>query len=111
MATLGAISVLIAFLGITSKLLPGWAIYLGRISYGLYVFHVFAMYIFDHLEIGHRASLAIANHPLRACVSGGVDLGLTILAAATSYRYFETPFLKLKKRHSVIESQPIVGVN
>ena len=106
MATLGAISVLIAFLGITSKLLPGWAIYLGRISYGLYVFHVFAMYIFDHLEIGHRASLAIANHPLRACVSG-----LTILAAATSYRYFETPFLKLKKRHSVIESQPIVGVN
>jgi peptidoglycan/LPS O-acetylase OafA/YrhL len=29
--------------------------------------------------------------------------------ASLSYRYFETPFLKLKKRHAVIESQPIGG--
>jgi peptidoglycan/LPS O-acetylase OafA/YrhL len=34
---------------------------------------------------------------------------LTILMAALSYRYFETPFLKMKKRHSVIQSQPIQG--
>jgi hypothetical protein len=28
-----------------------------------------------------------------------------------SYSYFETPFLKMKKRHSVIESQPILGAD
>jgi peptidoglycan/LPS O-acetylase OafA/YrhL len=36
-------------------------------------------------------------------------LGLTILMAAVSYRFFETPFLKMKRRHTVIESQPIAG--
>jgi peptidoglycan/LPS O-acetylase OafA/YrhL len=40
-----------------------------------------------------------------------LTLGLTILIAALCYRYFETPFLKMKKRHSVIESQPIQGDN
>jgi peptidoglycan/LPS O-acetylase OafA/YrhL len=35
-------------------------------------------------------------------------LGLTILLAALSYRFFETPFLKMKKRHAVIESEPIL---
>jgi len=29
--------------------------------------------------------------------------------AVLSYRYFETPFLKMKKRHAIIESQPIQG--
>jgi hypothetical protein len=29
--------------------------------------------------------------------------------AVLSYRYLETPFLKMKKRHAVIESQPIMG--
>jgi peptidoglycan/LPS O-acetylase OafA/YrhL len=38
-----------------------------------------------------------------------LPLGLTFAAAALSYRYFETPFLKMKRRHSVIESQPIQG--
>ena len=37
----------------------------------------------------------------------GLTLGLTILMAALSYRYFETPFLRMKKRHSVIRSQPV----
>jgi peptidoglycan/LPS O-acetylase OafA/YrhL len=40
-----------------------------------------------------------------------LSLGLTILLAALSYRYIETPFLKLKRRHAVIESQPIAGAN
>jgi peptidoglycan/LPS O-acetylase OafA/YrhL len=34
---------------------------------------------------------------------------LTFLIAALSYRYFETPFLRMKKRHALIESQPIAG--
>ncbi len=35
LAALGSCLILYAFLGINRKLLPGWAVYLGRISYGL----------------------------------------------------------------------------
>jgi peptidoglycan/LPS O-acetylase OafA/YrhL len=32
---------------------------------------------------------------------------LTLLLAALSYRFFETPFLLMKKRNAIIESQPV----
>jgi peptidoglycan/LPS O-acetylase OafA/YrhL len=94
--------------------LPGWAIYLGRISFGLYVYHDFSLYITKRIPFGHlRIIQAIPSYPLRVCLytclSIGLPLGLTFAAAALSYRYFETPFLKMKRRHSVIESQPIQG--
>jgi peptidoglycan/LPS O-acetylase OafA/YrhL len=113
LAALGCVLLLVAFLGVTPKLLPGWAIYLGRISFGLYVFHEFATYATDHLVIHY---LSTHMNPLIKSLEGpifllnyGLTFGLTVLMAALSYRYFETPFLKMKKRHSVIESQPIQG--
>jgi peptidoglycan/LPS O-acetylase OafA/YrhL len=102
LAALGCVLVLVAFLGISPKLLPGWAIYLGRISYGLYVYHRLAAYMTGKLLIRHLASF---NSPIYF-LKGALALGLTILMAALSYRYFETPFLKMKKRHAVIQSQP-----
>ena len=115
LATLGCALLLVAFLGATPKLLPRWAIYLGRISFGLYVYHQFVIYTMDHLII---QNLSAHMNPLIKSLEGpiyllnmGLTLGLTILIAALSYRYFETPFLKMKKRHSVIESQPIQGDN
>jgi peptidoglycan/LPS O-acetylase OafA/YrhL len=51
--------------------------YLGKISYGLYVFHA--------------AAIRIAPSPIMA-------LPLTIATAALSYRYLEAPFLRLKQR-------------
>ena len=54
------------------------------------------------LLIRHLASF---NSPIYF-LKGALALGLTILMAALSYRYFETPFLKMKKRHAVIQSQP-----
>jgi peptidoglycan/LPS O-acetylase OafA/YrhL len=111
LATLGSIMVLVAFLGVPSNLLPNWAIYLGRISFGLYVFHDFTIYLTDRLINRHLASFkdGIINsikgpiYLLSVCMA----FGLTVLIAALSYRYFETPFLKMKKRHAVIQSEPI----
>jgi peptidoglycan/LPS O-acetylase OafA/YrhL len=53
--------------------------YLGKISYGLYVFHA--------------AAIRIVSSPILA-------LPVTIAIAALSYRYLESPFLRLKERFS-----------
>ena len=111
LAALGSVLMLLAFLGCKAKLLPGWAIYLGRISFGLYVYHEFAIRLAQFLHLGHLATMAIPNYLVRISLSGGLDLGLsvglTILMAGISYRYIETPFLRVKKRHAVIRSQPV----
>lgn len=99
---LGSVMILLAFLGLNPKLIPGWAAYLGRISYGLYVFHVAALKLVFGL-FPYTGSHHYFLFFLRVCLA----LGLTVLVAALSYRYFETPFLKLKQRHTIIESQPI----
>lgn len=55
--------------------------YLGKISYGLYVFHA--------------AAIRIVPSPILA-------LSLTIAISAVSYRYLESPFLRLKERFTRI---------
>lgn len=102
LVALGCCFLLIAFLGLDKALIPDWAIYLGRISYGLYVFHVLALHIVGAI-FSHGPLFGIVAMPLK----GASALGLTILLASLSYRYFEAPFLRIKKRHEVIESRPV----
>lgn len=66
-------------------------VYLGRISYGLYVFHLAAIRIVPPFWWPGYAALSFA---------------LTLLAAAASYRYLEQPFLRLKERFTYIRSAP-----
>lgn len=61
------------------------AAYLGRVSYGAYVFHFFFCRLLDQ-----RTSLGVIK-PL-------LTLALTLTAAAISYQWLELPFLKLKSR-------------
>lgn len=103
----GSVLILIAFLGVDPKLLPRWAVYLGRISFGLYVYHEFVLYIMDNWLMPHVASMTGPLYFLK----GGLSLGLVFLLASLSYRYFETPFLKMKKRHAFIDSQPVSGTS
>ncbi len=105
LAALGSALMVLAFLGITPKLLPGWAIYLGRISYGLYVYHGFAIYLTKRFLFSPVASYSSPVFLLK----GLAALTLDVLIASISYRYFETPFLRMKTRHTLIQSQPIAG--
>ncbi|MCI0736010.1 MAG: acyltransferase [Beijerinckiaceae bacterium] len=100
----GCATIMTSVLGITRSISP-LLIYLGRISFGLYVFHLVAIDITGYIELsvcevsgwygfGHIWSVA-------------ASLLLTIVMAALSYRFFETPFLRLKERFSVIASRPI----
>lgn len=102
LVALGCCFLLAAFLDLDKRFLPRWAIYLGRISYGLYVFHMLALHIIDRI-VPHGHLSGFAEIPLRL----GSAMGLTILIASLSYRYFETPFLQIKKRYEIIGSRPV----
>jgi len=63
-----------------------WLSYLGKISYGLYVWHVLAMTLVSYYFRGHAAINFI------------LVIGVTILIASLSYTLLEQPFLKLKSK-------------
>lgn len=65
---------------------------LGRISYGLYIWHVAALHVMAPLPWPWRLVLGFA---------------LTAAVAALSYRYLERPFLRLKGRFTYVPSSPI----
>jgi peptidoglycan/LPS O-acetylase OafA/YrhL len=61
--------------------------YLGRISYGLYVWHILALELAAYFTERIRAASLLP-------VAG---FGLAVLLAYLSYRFIETPFMRLKK--------------
>ena len=89
---------LFAFLGLRAK--RGLLTYLGRISYGLYVFHLMAMHISDVALSGMRGGLTHAA--LRVVVAFVLTVGI----AATSYSVLEKPFLRVKERFTLVKSRP-----
>lgn len=68
-------------------------VYLGRISYGLYVFHIFAIYFVRHYIQIDRTFIEWPTEFITA-------FALTVLLASISYRWYEMPFLRLKGRFS-----------
>jgi len=98
-AGVGALLIFLSAWG--STVAPRWLRYLGKISYGLYVFHDLALYL----------SLKVFGgfvHNLRAFVGYWcVGLSLTLCMAALSYQFFESPFLRLKERYARVKSRPV----
>lgn len=95
-----SIVILVAALGSEQTLFKNRTlIYLGKISYGLYVIHEFGRFL---------AAYSIHVHDgLTDLMQGILALGLTLVLAAVSYRWLETPFLRLKDRFSHVASRPI----
>ena len=75
-------------------------IYLGQISYGLYVFHILGLMISDHLVDHQDSSLS------RYLFRNAVAFAITVVFAAISYRWLETPFLNMKQRYTRVLSRP-----
>lgn len=75
-----------------------WISYLGKISYGLYIYQtafIVASIHLIHWAFGHHLSILTFNlilYPLATLLTVGVS--------ALSFHYFEKPFLKLKERFS-----------
>ncbi len=73
--------------------------FIGVISYGMYLFNTLVVKVL-HVALD-RVGI---HHPL---VAFPFILGLTVLVAWLSYRYFESPFLKLKQRFSRLKPPPV----
>jgi peptidoglycan/LPS O-acetylase OafA/YrhL len=78
--------------------------YLGTISYGIYMLHMFAVYavsfLFQHTSWWHGRMVpyCLAFYAL--------VFGLTVLLAHLSYRWIEQPFLSLKDRRFSAPATP-----
>lgn len=95
----------LGILGARPKWFPGVLIYLGKISYGLYAFHLLGLRIAYSLAVHMRRLPFLASALMDFRIP--VALGITILIAMLSYRFFETPFLRIKERFTLVKSRAI----
>jgi peptidoglycan/LPS O-acetylase OafA/YrhL len=70
--------------------------YLGKISYGLYMYHPICIVIVMNIALAFKQTSDWALYPL--------TLLAVILVAGASYKYFESYFLKFKQKFSTILS-------
>jgi peptidoglycan/LPS O-acetylase OafA/YrhL len=75
------------------------AIYLGRISYGLYVFHLLCYEI---------VSLFVPRMDAFGVMA--LTMLLTLCLASLSYRFLEMPFLRIKRRFTLVPSRDEVAI-
>ncbi len=74
--------------------------YLGKISYGLYIYHLPCLLVLGKiiprvLKTGSPLAVALIGFPLSVAI------------AAISYRYLETPFLRMKERFEIVKSRAV----
>jgi peptidoglycan/LPS O-acetylase OafA/YrhL len=83
-------------------------VYLGRISYGLYVFHFGVIWLMSGMEISGEGLSGFYLWPTmwRAIYATGM-LSVTILISMASYRWLEAPCLRLKDRFFPVETRTV----
>ena len=83
--------------------IPSTLAYLGKISYGLYLFHQLWLWIIFRPIINRRPTVFLADHHMLAMF---VALAATIVTAMLSYHYFERPILRFKHRFETVRTRP-----
>lgn len=98
--SLAAGAILYACLHSNSKLVRGdWVVRLGKISYGLYMLHLTGILIMLSLF-----------HPVwgwQLLATKGLGFVMTVVLALASYRFVESPFLRLKDKFAIVLSRPV----
>ena len=81
-------------------------VYLGKISYGLYVYH-FGTFALTGLILTNLLKIPQELFTEFSVSLLAIAFTLTILFSVTSYHLIEKPFLKLKQRFSLVKSHPV----
>jgi peptidoglycan/LPS O-acetylase OafA/YrhL len=76
--------------------------YLGRISYGIYIYQILALRL-ALIFVTHY--LGFSSRFVSPLVYALLSAAFTLVLAGASYRFFELPFLRLKPRYSTVLSQ------
>jgi peptidoglycan/LPS O-acetylase OafA/YrhL len=101
----GCLCLFFSFLSLKGQAGQKYVVYLGKISYGLYVFHILFLSIgraiVRHLPLGTLGPLTFQLLVM------AIALPLTICMGVISYRFYESPFLQFKKRFTVVRSRPV----
>jgi peptidoglycan/LPS O-acetylase OafA/YrhL len=96
----------LAVLGIQDRFVPEWLRYLGRISYGLYIFHSLVFHLVFNTGRRWLESSAGALHVSSAVAGTTIVFVATVGLASLSYHFYESPFLRLKSRFTFVPSRP-----
>ena len=106
---IGVMLMFFSLLGISSKYLPNPFIYLGRISFGMYMVHITIYWLIYHI---FKDELVLVSDKM-GLANWKNELGLvlafmiTVSFATLSYHFFEKPFLKLKNRFTLVPSREL----
>jgi peptidoglycan/LPS O-acetylase OafA/YrhL len=83
-----------------SKLLTGaWVVRLGKVSYGLYLLHLVGLLLAKSVLHPVSGTALLATK--------AVGFVLTLVLAFASYRWVESPFLRMKDRFARVLSRPV----
>jgi peptidoglycan/LPS O-acetylase OafA/YrhL len=102
----GCVCFFLSVFGIEARYVPRWTIYLGKISYGLYIFHGLPLHVAWRLG-GYLKNFPSAVHIAGIFVLEFFALLATIGIAAISYQYLEKPWLRLKSKYEYINTRTV----
>ena len=83
-----------------------WIAWLGRLTYGLYVYHILALQIGEKLAVKVRVALGLQRPGALWLTRVSISLALAIAIATLSYYTLERFFLRRKARFAHVDSQP-----
>jgi peptidoglycan/LPS O-acetylase OafA/YrhL len=104
---IGVVLFFLSLYGSQSKNIPAFLAYLGRISYGMYVFHITVFWLIYQVFKDELTSFSamIGLYEWRNDVGFVIAFLVTVIISLLSYNFFEKPFLRFKKRFTFIPSR------
>ena len=96
LAAAGCVAILYGSFAPDGRPASGILVYLGKISFGLYVFHVAAIRLVQVVSPSLTGPLVLV-----------IAFALTVAAAALSYKYLESPFLRMKNRFERVATRAV----
>ena len=101
LVALGSVAILRAVIGLDWR--NPILIRLGMVSYGLYAYHLVFLDTIKRIFFKPDVQIHVLGFATWWCLS----LAATMGAALASYRWLESPFLRLKKRFTIVTSRPV----